>query len=150
MKVLVVYDSLYGNTEKIARTIAGAVSPTSTVEMLRAGKTEPAKLKDLDVLFVGSPTQGGRATRPIQDFLTGIQADALKGVRAASFDTRIKNKLVKVFGYAAGRIEKTLGDKGATVVSPAGMFFVKSTRGPLDDGEEERAAAWAADVIEGK
>ena len=36
MKVLVVYDSAYGNTEKIARAIGSAIS--GDVKVLRAGK----------------------------------------------------------------------------------------------------------------
>ncbi len=64
MKVLVVYDTLYGNTEKIARAIAGAVAPPDTVRIIRAGEAGPADLEGVGLLFVGSPTQGGRRPRP--------------------------------------------------------------------------------------
>jgi flavodoxin len=148
MQVLVVYDSLYGNTEKIARAIAGAVAPPDTVKILRVGEAGPADLEDVGLLFVGSPTQGGRATKAIQAFLDKVPADAFKNMRVAAFDTRLKTKMVKVFGYAAGRIEKSLKEKGAAQLPP-GLFLVKSTRGPLEEGEEERAKEWAKEVIKG-
>ena len=148
MKALVVYDTLYGNTEKIARAIAGAI--TGDVRILRAGEAGPADLAGVELLFVGSPTQGGQATDPVQKFLDKIPAGALKNVRVASFDTRLKTKLVKLFGYAAGRIEKALKGKGGTPASSPGLFQVKGPKGPLVDGEEERAAAWARGIVEGK
>jgi flavodoxin I len=70
-------------------------------------------------------------------------------MRVASFDTRIKAKWVKLFGYAAGRIEKALIEKGGALAAPAGLFIVKGTKGPLEEGEEERAAAWARGILEG-
>jgi flavodoxin I len=147
MKALVVYDTLYGNTEKIARAVAGAVGPG--VKILRVSEAGPADLEGLDVIFVGSPTQGGRATRATQEFFKKVPAGTLKNMRVASFDTRIKAKWVKLFGYAAGRIEKALIEKGGALAAPAGLFIVKGTKGPLEDGEEERAAAWARGILEG-
>ena len=67
MKVLIVYDSAYGNTEKVARAIGGVI--TGEVKVLRPGEVNPSELQSLDLLIVGSPTQGGRPTPAIQDFL---------------------------------------------------------------------------------
>jgi flavodoxin I len=149
MKTLVVYDSLYGNTEKIAWAIGRGIE-SSNVKILRAAAVNPADLEGVELLFVGSPTQGGRATRPVQDFLAGIPDGVLRNVRAASFDTRLKTRLVKVFGYAAERIENALKEKGGTVATPAGIFFVKGSKGPLEKGEEERAAEWARGIVRGE
>jgi flavodoxin I len=148
MNVLVVYDTLYGNTEKIARAIAGAI--TGDVKLLRVGEAGPADLEGVELLFMGSPTQGGQATKAMQAFLYKIPARALNNVRVAPFDTRLKTKLVKMFGYAAGRIDKALKEKGGTLVASPGLFVVKGTKGPLVDGEAERAAAWAKGIAEGK
>ena len=141
MKALIVYDSAYGNTEKIAKAIGGAI--TGEVRVLRVEEANPAELESVDLLIVGSPTQGGRQTKAIQDFLGKIPANALKNVSVASFDTRLKTKLVKVFGYAAGHVADGLKDRGGNLIAPTEGFFVKSTKGPLLDGELERAAGWA-------
>jgi flavodoxin len=150
MKVLVVYDSLYGNTERIARAIAGAIGPSGEVRMLHAGQAGKSDLEGVGLLFIGSPTQGGQATKPVQDFLDKIPAGALDNMRVAPFDTQLKSKLVRVFGYAAGRIEKALIEKGGTLAASPGLFQVKGRTGPLADGEEARAAAWAKGIVEGR
>nr|NIT04134.1 hypothetical protein [Candidatus Saccharibacteria bacterium] len=95
-KALIVYDSMYGNTEKIAKAIGGAIS--GEVKVLRTGEVNPSELEGIELLIVGSPTQGGRATKPIQDFLNKFQESALKGTKVAAFDTRftgIKGTLVR-------------------------------------------------------
>ena len=148
MKVLIVYDSMYGNTEKIARAIGDAI--TGEVKVLRVGEVNPSELESIELLIVGSPTQGGKPTRAIQDFLNKVPESSLKGVNVAAFDTRISTKLVGVFGYAAGRIAGNLKDEGGILVASPEGFFVKGTKGPLREGELERAASWAKGILESK
>ena len=141
MKTLVVYDSVYGNTKLIAQAI-GAALP-GEVEVLRVGQVAASEVEGLDLLVVGSPTYGGKPTEAVQSFLDGLSAPAPAGTQIAAFDTRFSTRWVRIFGYAAPRVAHSLQDKGWPAVgSPAG-FFVKGTRGPLQEGEEERAAHWA-------
>ena len=148
MKALIVYDSAYGNTEQIARAIGGAIS--GDVKVIRAGDASPSDLEAIDLLIIGVPTQGGRATPPIRDFLKKITKPALKGINVAAFDTRITTKWVGIFGYAAGRIARSLQKMGGNlVVNPEG-FFVKGTEGPLKEGELERAAIWVKGLVKSK
>jgi len=149
MKALIVYDSAYGNTEKIARAIGEATN--REVKVLRTGEVNPSELESLDILIVGSPTYGGRPTPAMKEFLNKISKTAINGINVAAFDTRVTTKMVGIFGYAAGRIaRKNLKKKGGTLlVSPEG-FFVKGGKGPLKEGELERAAGWARGIVEGK
>jgi len=156
MKTLIVYDSMYGNTEKIAKSIGGAI--TNDVIMLRAGEASPSELESIDMLIVGSPTQGFRPTKLVQTFVESIPGETLKGIDAAAFDTRIPSSeagtglrlFMKMGGYAAGRIAEALKKKGGNlVVAPEG-FFVNGKEGPLKEGELERAASWAKGIIESK
>jgi flavodoxin I len=146
MKTLIIYDTLYGNTERIAKAIGEALIPSGEVRVLRPGEVNPAELGSFDLIFIGSPTQGGRQTLAMREFLGKIPANSLKNISFASFDTRIRTRLVKVFGYAGGRIADSLKDRGGTLVAPPEGFFVKSTKGPLVDGEMERAAGWAKEI----
>jgi len=148
MKVLIVYDSVYGNTEKIAKAIGGAI--TGEVKVLRVDEANPSELKTIDLLIVGSPTQGGRPTPAIRDLLNKVPEPSLQGINVAAFDTRISTKLVGVFGYAAGRIAGNLKGKGGTLIASPEGFFVKGTKGPLKEGELERAAGWAKGILESK
>jgi flavodoxin I len=141
MRALVVYDSFYGNTEKIAEAIGGAVTG-GEVSVLRAGEVGPPELENISLLVVGAPTQGGRATPAIRDFLGRITKAEINGVDAAAFDTRVASKVAKIFGYAANKIASSLKKKGANLLAEPEGFFVEGTKGPLTEGELERAAAW--------
>jgi flavodoxin I len=146
MKTLIVYDSLYGNTEKIAQAIGDAIG--GEVRVLPVAEAEPSELGTVDLLFVGSPTHGGRASPPMREFLDKVEARGLEGVKVAAFDTRLTNKWAGIFGFAAGRIAKSLRKKGGTLVLSPEAFYVEGTEGPLKEGELERAAAWARGIVQ--
>ena len=146
MKTIVIYDSQYGNTEQIAKAIGGGIGEDAKV--VKVGEANVADLGFYHMIIIGSPTQGGQFTVAIQAFLGKIPKEALKNKRVAVFDTRLKMKLVKLLGYAAGRIGKKLVEKGGNLVAPEEGFLVKSAKGPLVDGEIERAAAWAKGIAE--
>jgi flavodoxin len=156
MKALVVYDSVFGNTEKVAQAMGQALGPQAEAQALRVGDVKPEHLDGLDALVVGSPTRAFSPTPAIKAWLRGLPSGSLKEVKVAAFDTRISvkdvdsailNFLVKIFGYAAEPIGKRLARKGGKMtMSPEG-FFVQGTEGPLKDGELERAAAWAKQVL---
>jgi flavodoxin I len=144
VKTIVVYDSLHDNTEQVAKIIGGAM--VGEVTFVRSAEADAAALASFDLIIVGSPTQGGRRTLSVKDFLDRIPADALKDKKVAAFDTRLKSAWVKIFGYAAPRIANALKAKGGNLVSPPEGFFVKGRRGPLLEGEFARAAAWAKSI----
>jgi len=155
MKVLIIYDSFFGNTEQIARAVGSSLESKNQVEVVKIGDLKPEQLTGVELLIVGSPTRAFRPTKPIVKFLNALPIGTLKGVKVAAFDTRINpadansrflNFMVKMFGYAAEPIAKRLVKKGGEqVLSPVG-FFVKESEGPLKEGELERAAKWAADL----
>jgi flavodoxin len=156
MKVLIVYDSYFGNTEKVAQAIGDAFRPQAEVEVLRVAVVKPEQLAGLDVLIVGSPTRAFSATPPVKQFLGSIPRDSLDGVKVAAFDTRIAVEetgprflalLVLVFGYAAEPIANRLQRKGGELgAAPAG-FIVEGSEGPLREGELQRAADWAKQIV---
>jgi flavodoxin I len=146
MKTLVIYDSLYGNTENVAKAMAEALGKEA--KAVGVGQVKAADLKDYPYVLIGSPTQGGRPTKAMQAFLEGLKEDDLTGKRFAAFDTRFKG-IVKVFGYAAPRIEKSLKQKRANCTAQPQGFFVEKTKGPLAEGELDRAGTWAKAIIAG-
>jgi Flavodoxins len=103
MKALVAYDSVFGNTERIALAIGGALASSGAgttgrgwdVETLRVGDVKPERLNGLELLIVGSPTRAFRPTKTVTDFLNGIPSNSLKGVKVAAFDTRISTADVR-------------------------------------------------------
>ena len=131
MKALVIYDSKYGNTEKIARSIGDAIN----TQLLQVGDVNPADLKGYDLLIVGSPTHGGFPTEAINNLVKAPLA--LEGIKVAAFDTRTKRT---IFGYAAPKIAENLEKNGRKLAAPPEGFIVLGMEGPLMEGELARAA----------
>lgn len=153
VKALIVYDSWYGNTEKIAESIGSAI--TGEVEELRVSEVNLSHLKSINLLIVGSPTQGFRATKLIKTFIKSIPKGALRGIDAAAFDTRmpasdmgaVPRFFMNAGGYAAPRIAGKLKKRGGNQAVPPEGFLVTGKEGPLKEGELERAGNWAKEII---
>jgi flavodoxin len=145
---MVVYDSVYGNTEIVAREIGEAIP--GEVEVRRVGQVKGVDLEMVDLLVIGSPTHGAMPTEAAQGLLSRIGPPAREGARAATFDTRLTwGFLEKWGGFASPKMAKTLKEKGWTLAGEPGGFFVGGLRkGPLKPGEEESAAAWAKGLVE--
>lgn len=146
MKALVIYDSLYGNTEQIAKAIGGGIGAEAKV--VKVGEVSAADIAPYPYVIIGSPTQGGRMTPAVKTFLDSLPAEALTGKRFAAFDTRIKG-WAKIFGWAAPKIEKAIKEKGGNTTAQPQGFYVKGTKGPLVEGEAERATTWAKAIVAG-
>jgi flavodoxin I len=151
MNALVVYDSVFGNTEQVAREIGKALETEGSVQTMRVTEVRMDQLSGLELLVVGSPTRGFRPTEGITAFLKGLPEGKLNGVNVAAFDTRIalediKSRilrfLVKIGGYAAPSVAKRLEAAGGRLVAPPEGFAVTGTEGPMKQGELERAAGW--------
>jgi len=155
MKALIVYDSFFGNTEKIALAIGKAFGSAKEVTICKAVDVKPNMLDGLDYLIVGSPTRAFSPSPATKSFLKGIPSKQLVGVKVAAFDTRIAmtDKLpsflrfmVKLFGYADKPILDSLKKKGGQETVPSEGFFVLDSEGPLEKGELERAVVWGKQI----
>ena len=143
MNTLVVYDSQYGNTAHIAQAIADTLRAFGQVQAVRVDLAHPVSFQGVDLLILGSPTQGFRPTLATQFLLGNLSSQALRGLAVACFDTRFRGALWK--SSAAPRMARQLRMMGVeSLVSPE-SFFVKAMKkeGPLLAGEVERAASWA-------
>jgi flavodoxin len=148
MQMLVIYDSQFGNTERIAQAIASTLRASGEVQAMRVDPTHPVEPRAGELLILGSPTQGWRPTQAMQTFLAKLATSAVLGELAvAYFDTRF-HKPGWLTGSAAKRMAGTLRKSGVAPLLPPESFFVTSTQGPLEDGEAERAAQWAVALRE--
>ena len=155
LHALVVYDSVYGNTEWVAHAIADGLKQHYTVRLVRATTVDLADLKEVDLLVVGAPTQRHQASPAMQKFLDGIPRRSLRGVSAVAFDTRYRMALF-FSGSAAIEISRRLKHAGAAMVDEPQSFFMepdrlggngrKHDKELLASGELERAQSWAASL----
>ena len=157
MKAMVVYDSVFGNTGQVAQAIGEGLGSPEQVEVRKVGDVQPEELAGLTLLVVGSPTRQFSPTGAITSLLKSIPKDGLKGVKVAAFDTRYAESeiekvrilafFVRIFGYAAKPIADRLEKKGGELAVPPEGFYVTDTEGPLFEGELERAADWAKQIL---
>lgn len=169
MKAVVVYESLYGNTAAVAEAIAAGLRGSCDVTVVEVRDLTPEAVHAADLLVVGAPTHAhglpspatrrsaaqrdgaaqwnvaatDTAIRGVRELLGGLgHAD---GVVAAAFDTRLGGPRV-LTGAASKGIAQRLRGAGYAVVLPPESFIVSGAKGPMRDGEVERARDWAAQL----
>jgi flavodoxin I len=145
MKTLIVYDSFYGNTNKVADAIAAIFGEDG--QLVHVSQVDYDSLKDVDTLVVGSPTHGGAPSQSIQTFLSRLPAPGSPSAKAVAFYTRLTWKFLEKHGGAAEKIAEALREKGWRMhLSPEGFLVGGLRRGPLKNGELERATLWAKQI----
>jgi flavodoxin len=147
MNALVVYDSRYENTERIAQAIADALGEFGEARAVRLDPAHPLEFQGVDMFIVGCPTQGWRPTPTIQSFLEEVSSEEFRGLAVACFDTRFRLPHW-MSGSASKVMARKLKEKGVSLLVPPESFFVKGTEGPLRSGEVDRAATWARTLLE--
>ena len=134
-KVIVTYESKYGNTRLVAEAIAEGVKEASgtEVELSEIKEVDLDKLVEYDMILVGSPNHMGRATRGIKNFIDKLGKLNLEGKLAAVFDTYMGGDFEK----AVKKMEKQLGEKvsGLKISVPGLSIKVEGMKGPLVEGE---------------
>ena len=114
-KILMIYDSLTGYTEQLARVIAkGASSTTNTqIELLKIGSAfSLRKLEAVDGVFFGSPVIYGKWSLDMQNLLNSISG------LVKSRKINIADKIASAFGsfaFSGGWVIRDLGTQLATL-----------------------------------
>ncbi len=155
MNILVIYDSVHGNTETIAKTIQKTLSTKYSSKLLKIDQFKQGDLDNIDCLVVGSPTHGGQATPKFQAFLKSLPTTRLKNLKFVAFDTGFLKKdhpfflkaLISVIGYASPKISKFLIQNGAVQLVPPKTFYVKDKQGPLLKDQVTSANSWAKQIL---
>lgn len=155
MEALVVYESMWGNTEEVARAVARGLGGARVVEV---GAATEQELEGVELLVVGGPTHAFSMSRAstrrdahqkgaprggeevgVREWL-GRLPERLE-VPIATFDTRVA-KVAKLPGSAAKGAERELRRHHRGRVVARESFYVEDMAGPLVRGELERAEAW--------
>lgn len=139
---MIVYQSEYGNTERLARAMGEALSEHGEVRVTPVGEIPSLGHYDADLLIVGAPTQRHGLPGSTRDMLDGVPEGTLRNVAALAFDTRYRGSRW-IRGSAARDIHKILRDLDCRLLAPPESFFVAGEEGPLEPGEEDRARSWA-------
>ena len=159
MKVLIVYESMFGNTEKVARAVADGLAEHAEVLVTEVSRAPAVPEEDVALLVVGAPTHAfsmpRASTRADAQRQGAVAVHSDEGVRewidrmpfsahrpwVATFDTRV-TKVRRLPGSAARKAMRNLLGLGYRSDSTPESFYVEDTPGPLAEGELERAHAW--------
>jgi flavodoxin len=135
-KVIVVYESKYGNAKLVAETIAAGMREVEGTETVvsEVKEVDLSKLPDYDAILVGSPTHIGGPTGGIKKFIGKLGKLPLEGKFFAAFATYL---LGKSFEQATKKLEKRIRDKvpGAKLAAPGLSIRVDGMKGPISEGE---------------
>jgi hypothetical protein len=159
MQAMVVYETMFGNTGRIARAIADGLAAQPGVHVTVSDVVEaPTEVPaPVDLIVAGGPTHafsmsrestrrsavqqgavGGHVERGIREWLQALRPGA-HAQRFAAFDTRVDVPLLPgAASRRATRAARRLGFEAA----PPESFLVRGYEGPIVEGEEERARAW--------
>ena len=134
-KVIVVYESKYGNTKLVAETIIDGMKEISEIEAVlsKPKAVDRSKLADFDAIVIGSPTHIGSATWGIRRFVGNLGKLKLDGKFVAIFDLHMGPEI----GRVVGKLEKQIGEKapGLKIAVPGLSIRVDGMKGPVTEGE---------------
>jgi flavodoxin len=176
MRVVIVYESLFGNTRQIAEAIAEGIrgaSPEAQVSCVRATEANREVALDADLLAVGGPTHGCGLSSGFSRKI-GLKADQVAAAKEAGHPLDpgeagpgvrdwfmvlpkaapgrlgaafdTRTDSVVIDGAADG-IARQLRRHGYELVAEPESFIIDHTHGPLHDGERDRARAWGSRLI---
>jgi hypothetical protein len=158
--VIIVYESVWGNTAAVARAIAEGFGPDA-----QAYPTDEVPQKELataDLIVAGSPVFGfSLPTEAMRENILRGETDAATPPdlshpslrswletlpaghgRSAAFETRIW----WTPRGATGAIEKRLTQRGYPPIAEPHKFVVRDKYGPLREGELDRAREWGREL----
>ena len=144
MKGIIVYDTSYGNTKKIAETIAETLKQSGIeVDLFHVKNVKKLSAKDYNFLVVGSPTRFGTMSFAIRGFLGKVENEEWMNEPFAAFDTENPENMEKKKYSAAEKIAEKLRDKKMNQLLPVLKAAVLGQKGPLQEGEIERTKEYA-------
>ena len=144
MKGIVIYDTSYGNTKRIAETIAETLKESGIeVDLFDVKDVKKLSAKDYNFLVLGSPTKFGTMSFAIRFFLGKVESEEWMNKPFAAFDTENPENVEKKQGSAAEKIAEKLRDKKMSQLLPVLKALVLGMKGPFIDGEIERTKEYA-------
>ncbi len=153
-KAIVVYDSGFGNTEKIAKALARGMEKQGVeVDCVRVDEVEVDKLVEYDLLAIGGPTHMLGMSEPMKGFMNRLKVVNIGGTKGFAFDTRNESRMNKKSWFmlensAARRIEGKMKSMKVKIVRPRESALVIGGEGPLAEGMEEAFEQIGAEIAE--
>lgn len=143
MRALVVYHSLFGNTKKVATSLAKGLQESSLeVDCFSIDEVDIKETSNYDLIAIGSPTHIIKPSKEMKQFLDELRTIELKGVFGFSFDTRNESRMnsrsfLILENSAARSIEGAMKKMKMKIIRPRVSAIVHGREGPLNADVEE-------------
>ncbi|NHJ01782.1 MAG: hypothetical protein EAX86_06535 [Candidatus Heimdallarchaeota archaeon] len=147
MKILVAFDSKYGNTKTVAETIVDGMEAIGdiNVTLINMKKVDFKKLDEYDAIVMGCPTHFGKATRTAMKFIERLGKTSETGKPIATFDTYFKTDFEK----AVKKMEKKIREEisGSQLLLPSLSIEVEDMKGPILEKELPKCREFGKRIV---
>jgi flavodoxin len=148
MKVLIVYETKYGNTKIAAETIGKVIKEAGNeVTVVKVDAVEMDNLKDYGAIVVGSPTYASSQAKSIKKFISSLSVE--ENTKIVVFDTHSGDGISTggPMRRAVKKMEKQI-EKNPNLkkIMDGLQVAVKGLQGPLIEGELEKCKAFAKEI----
>lgn len=148
MKVLIVYETKYGNTKKAAETIGEVIKEAGNeITVVKVDAVEMDTIKDYGAIVIGSPTYASSQARSIKKFISSLSVEA--DTKIVVFDTHTGDgkSTGGVMRRAVKKMEKQIQKNPNLKKIMNGLqVAVKGIKGPLIEGELEKCKVFAKEI----
>jgi menaquinone-dependent protoporphyrinogen IX oxidase len=152
MKGIIIYDTSYGNTQKIAEALAETLKEAGIeTDIFLIKKVKKLSGKEYNFLALGSPTKYGTMSFAMKFFLGKIKSEEWTNKPFIAFDTENPENVEKSRAEnknwsAAEKIAEKLKEKNMNQLLPVLKGLVQGWKGPLVDGEIENTKNYANEM----
>ncbi len=147
MKILIAFDTKYGNTKTVAKTIAEGMKEVEDIEvtLIKMKKVDFKKLNDYSVIVMGCPTHFGGPTRTAKKFIDKLAKLEAWGKKITTFDTYLKEDFEK----SVKKMEKKISEKisGSQILLPGLSIEVEGMKGPILEKEFSKCKEFGKRIV---
>lgn len=147
MNTLVIYFSKFGNTRLVAEAIGKTLKQGSRVRTINSEQLAATDFDGIDLVIMGSPTHKMNLPEAVRLVFDRLPKKILRRVYFCAFDTSYKMSWLLNQFTASKKLSSKLRKLGGKSLVPPEIFHVMEKKGPLFDGELERAQKWAASIL---
>ncbi|MFX1495128.1 MAG: flavodoxin domain-containing protein [Promethearchaeota archaeon] len=130
-KALILYDSVYGNTKKVAMSLSrGLEAGGIYVDSNSIQDFNTIELKNYNLIGIGGPTHFHGASKAMKSFLSKVKHLKLENKQGFAFETKADFRLA---GSAAKRIIRYLRKMKIKIIHSTISGIVINKEGPLQE-----------------
>ena len=147
-KAIIVYESVYGNTKKVAESIAQGIREKEGVicEVVKTSEVHTDDLADYDIILFGCPNHNQEPSRNMSKFIERVGIVNLEGKVGVAFDTYTGGNK----GIALTKLEAFIRKHlhGLELKVEGLSIEVADRKGPLVEGATSDAQEYGRKIAE--